>query len=77
MGKGREARIPRSAQTASPLDSRQIISITPGVSGNVVSVVLELDSRFCGCIVVRKAGFHLADYRKEVSDQADDRTKDA
>ena len=77
MGKRREARLPRSAQTASPLDSRQIISITPGVSSNVVSVVLELDSRFCGCIVVRKAGLHLADHRNEVSDQADDHSEDA
>jgi len=67
MGKGKEARISRSAQKISPPGSQLIPSITSKVSGTSVSEALELVSLFCRCKVVGKTGFHLTDCGSEVS----------
>ena len=50
-----------------PSDSQLSLSVTSKVLGSLVSETLELDNGFCGCAVVRKTGFHIADCGDEVS----------
>jgi hypothetical protein len=75
--RGREARISKLVHTTSPPCSRSVFSVASVVSGNVLSVALELDSRLCSYVIVGQATFHLADNRNEIASQSDDYSEDA
>ena len=77
MGRGREARISKLAQTTSRPGNQLIPSITSKTSGSSVSEALELGGLFCRCVVVGKASFYLADCWDEISAQSGDCSEDA
>jgi hypothetical protein len=71
------AKVSASAHMTGLPGSRLILSIASMASDSGVSIAFDLGGLRRGRVVVRKAGFHLADHRNEVSNQADDHSEDA